>query len=119
MKRGIALAAALLAGCATAPAPVALAPAARGPRSRRGGDVGFEVATPSMLNGTAFWTIRVKTAKVGPTPMPAMNIQDQTIGTRVSARSWVVRAVAMPMRTIAPTVAPSFVAADPSDDQNR
>ncbi len=66
--------------------------------------VRLEVATPSMWNGTAFWTIRVKTAKVGPTPRPAMNIQSQTIGTGVSARSWVISTVAMPIRTIAPTV---------------
>ena len=46
----------------------------------------------------------VKTAKVGPTPRPAMNIQSQTIGSGVSARSWVIRAVAMPIRTMAPTI---------------
>ena len=67
-------------------------------------NVRFDVATPSMLNGTAFCTIRVKTANVGPTPIPAMNIQSQTIGIGVSARSWVIRAVETPMRMIAPTV---------------
>ena len=48
-------------------------------------NVRFEVATPSSWNGTAFWTTIVKTANVGPTPRPAMNIQSQTIGTGVSA----------------------------------
>ena len=67
-------------------------------------NVRFEVATPSSWKGTAFWTMIVNTAKVGPTPRPARNIQNQTTGNGVSAVSWVMRAVAMPMSAIAPTV---------------
>ena len=48
-------------------------------------NVRLDVATPSCLNGTAFWTTIVKTEKVGPTPRPARNIQSQTIGSGVSA----------------------------------
>ena len=66
-------------------------------------NVRFEVATPSSWNGTAFWTTIVKTANVGPTPSPARNIQAQTIGSGVVAVSWVMRAVATPIRVIAPT----------------
>ena len=66
-------------------------------------NVRLDVATPSSWNGTAFWTTIVKTANVGPTPRPAMNIQTQTIGTGVSSVSWVMSAVAMPMSAIAPT----------------
>ena len=53
-------------------------------------NVRLEVATPSWRNGTAFWTMIVKTENVGPTPRPAMNIQSHTIGIRVSAVSWVI-----------------------------
>ena len=66
-------------------------------------NVRFEVATPSWWNGTAFWTMIVKTENVGPTPRPARNIQNQTIGSGVSAVSWVISRPAKPMTTIAPT----------------
>ena len=66
-------------------------------------NVRFEVATPSTLNGTAFWTTIVKTENVGPTPRPARNIHSQTTPSGVSAVSWVMNSVATPIRTIAPT----------------
>jgi hypothetical protein len=47
------------------------------------------VAVPSRSTGTLFWTISVKTANDGPTPMPVMNIQSQTSGIGVSARRFV------------------------------
>ena len=66
--------------------------------------VRFDVATPSFWNGTAFWTMIVKTANVGPMPRPAMNIQTQTMGSGVSsASSCVISAQAMPISTMAPT----------------
>src|SRR6478735_12601099 len=65
-------------------------------------NVRFDVATPRYWNDTAFWTTSVKTANVGPTPRPAMNIQSQTTGTGVSARSWVISSIAMAIREIAP-----------------
>ena len=43
------------------------------------------VAVPSRLTGTLFWTISVKTANVGPTPRPVMNIQAHRTGIGVSA----------------------------------
>ena len=43
-------------------------------------NVRFDVATPSTLNGTAFWTTIVKTEKVGPTPRPARNIHNEQAG---------------------------------------
>ena len=69
-----------------------------------------------MLNGTAFWTMSVKTANVGPTPRPAMNIQTHTIGIGVSARSWVIRDMPMAMTTMRADEHP-LVAAGPGDDQ--
>ncbi len=49
-------------------------------------NVRFEVATPSFVNGTAFWTTIVKTASVGPMPMPVMNCQTQITGWSESSR---------------------------------
>src|SRR5262249_29399731 len=66
-------------------------------------NVRLEVATPSMLKGTAFWTTRVKTANVGPTPRPAMNIQSQTTGIGATARSWFTSAMATAISEMAPT----------------
>ena len=66
--------------------------------------VRFEVATPSSWKGTAFWMMIVKTAKVGPTPRPARNIQNQTIGNGVVEVSWVMSAAETPMSTMAPTI---------------
>ena len=47
------------------------------------------MAVPSRATGTPFWTIRVKTAKVGPTPSPVTNIQPHTTGSGVVASRWV------------------------------
>ena len=38
------------------------------------------VATPSFENGTAFWTMIVKTDSVGPMPRPVMNIHRNMTG---------------------------------------
>ena len=46
------------------------------------------VAVPSRSTGTLFWTISVKTAKVGPTPSPVTNIQAHRTGIGVSTRRW-------------------------------
>ncbi len=78
--------------------------------------VRFEVATPRSWKGTAFWMMMVKTAKVGPTPRPAMNIQNQTMGNGVVDVSWVISADEMAIRTMAPDDQP-LVAAGARDDE--
>ena len=67
-------------------------------------NVRFDVATPSCLNGTAFWMTIVGTENVVPTPRPAMNIHSQTIGTGVSLVSWVMSRTPKPMRATEPTI---------------
>src|SRR6476659_9025331 len=66
-------------------------------------NVRFDVATPICRNGTEFWITMVNTENVGPTPRPARNIQNQTIGSGVSLVSWVISAVAIPRVAIATT----------------
>ncbi len=53
------------------------------------------VAAPRSLKSTAFWTMIVNTANVGPTPRPATNIHAASISGSVSARSWVMRPMPM------------------------
>ena len=65
--------------------------------------VRLDVATPIWRNGTEFWITIVNTENVGPTPRPARNIQNQTIGSGVSLVSWVISAVARPRMAIATT----------------
>ena len=62
------------------------------------------MATPSCRNGTAFWMTMVGTENVGPTPMPARNIQNHTTSIGVSWVSPVMRNTAMPITTIEPTM---------------
>src|SRR5262249_22765992 len=68
--------------------------------------VRFDVATPSLLNGTAFWTTIVNTDSVGPMPTPVMNIHTHRTGRSVFA--WMPRIrdsppamIATPARMIA------------------
>ena len=61
------------------------------------------VAAPSSLNGTAFWTMIVKTANVGPTPRPATNIQLRQDEVGVSARRLDIRNRPMARITSPPT----------------
>ena len=67
-------------------------------------NVRFDVATPSCLNGTAFWMTIVGTENVVPTPRPAMNIHSQTTGTGVSLVSWVISRTPKPMSATEPTI---------------
>ncbi len=43
------------------------------------------LAAPSRAMGTLFWTMRMNTANVGPTPMPVTNMYAHSTGTGVSA----------------------------------
>src|SRR4051812_49021683 len=62
----------------------------------------FDDATPMWRTSTLFWTIWGNTANVGPTPMPVTNIHAHTIGSGVSARSWVSIASPAAVMTSAP-----------------
>ena len=64
--------------------------------------VRFDVATPSFANGTAFWTTIVKTASVGPIPIPSTSCQTQIAGMSVVAPRFVNRYEPIPRSVIAP-----------------
>ncbi len=66
-------------------------------------NVRFDVATPSLLKGTAFWMTMVKTARVGPIPTPVTNCQTQMVGIAVAAASWVKSTEPMPRTVSAPS----------------
>ena len=56
------------------------------------------VATPSIENGTAFWTMIVNTDSVGPMPRPVTNIQRNIVVYSVVAVSWRISTRPMAMR---------------------
>ena len=62
------------------------------------------VAVPSRATGTPFWTIRVKTANVGPTPRPVTNIQPHRIGSGVFASRWLSMNSPIAMTVKAPKI---------------
>ena len=61
------------------------------------------VAAPRSPYGTAFWTMIVNTAKVGPTPKPATNIQPHRTTFGVSSRRNDIRYSPMARITRPPT----------------
>jgi hypothetical protein len=62
------------------------------------------VAVPSRATGTPFWTIRVKTANVGPTPRPVTNIQPHRTGSGVVASRWLSMNSPIAMTVKAPKI---------------